>query len=141
MATTKKAATEVKVTEEKKTKITATKKSAAAVVEPVVAVAKATKTTKKAAPVVSVQTTADAPKVSAFMKELSLSADLVKIVGAKTMARTEVTKQIWVYIKEHNLQDAADKRMIKPDAKLAKVLGSEPVHMMKMAGSLNKHMK
>ena len=38
------------------------------------------------------------------------------------MARTEVTKALTQYIKEHNLQDANDKRTILPDNKLSKLL-------------------
>ena len=38
------------------------------------------------------------------------------------MARTEVTKYLTSYIKEHSLQYAEDKRKIKPDKKLAKLL-------------------
>ncbi len=35
---------------------------------------------------------------------LQLSEALQKVVGAKELPRTAVTKQIWVYIKERNLQ-------------------------------------
>lgn len=46
---------------------------------------------------------------------------LEKPVGTE-MARTEVTKHLSAYIKEHNLQFKEDKRKIKPDAKLQKLL-------------------
>ena len=68
-----------------------------------------------------------------------LSPELADIVGEKEMSRPGVTQALWVYIKEKNLQDPNDKRMINPDEKLAKVLGTEPVHMMKMAGLLSPH--
>lgn len=68
-----------------------------------------------------------------------LSPELEAIVGTGPMSRPAVTKALWVYIKEHNLQDANDKRMINPDAKLAAVLGSDPIHMMKMAGKVSPH--
>jgi len=70
-----------------------------------------------------------------------LSPELSAIVGATEMSRPEVTKAIWVYIKAHNLQDAKDKRTIVPDAKLAKVIGNNPVNMMKLAGLLGPHFK
>ena len=38
------------------------------------------------------------------------------------MARTEVTKYLTQYIKEHQLQFASDKRKIIPDAPLKKLL-------------------
>ena len=40
------------------------------------------------------------------------------------MARTEVTKYVTQYIKEQELQDPQNKRHIKPDKKLSKLLGS-----------------
>ena len=70
-----------------------------------------------------------------------LSKELADIVGADEMARTEVTKKLWDYIKANKLQDSKNKRLIVPDAKLAKVLGKNPVDMMKMTGLLSKHFK
>ena len=37
------------------------------------------------------------------------------------MSRTEVTKQISVYIKKNNLQDNDDRRKVNPDANLIKL--------------------
>ena len=52
------------------------------------------------------------------------------------------TKKVWDYIKAHNLQDATNKRLIKPDARLTKVFGSpDPIDMLKLAGLLSKHIK
>jgi DNA topoisomerase-1 len=57
------------------------------------------------------------------------------------MPRGEVLKKVWDYIRAHNLQDPANKRSIRPDAKLAKVFGAnEPVDMFKMTGILSTHM-
>ena len=49
----------------------------------------------------------------------TLSADLAAICGKNKMARTEVTKSIWGYIKKNKLSKG---RTITPDAKLKKVL-------------------
>jgi DNA topoisomerase-1 len=68
-----------------------------------------------------------------------LSQELADIVGTTELSRTETTKRVWDYIKEHNLQDPKNKRTIVPDAKLAKVIGKKPVDMMKLAGFLSKH--
>jgi DNA topoisomerase-1 len=71
-----------------------------------------------------------------------LSPELSKIVNATELSRPEVTKQVWVYIKKHNLQDPTNKRLIRPDAALAKVFGSkDPIDMLKLATVLNKHLK
>lgn len=110
--------------------------------------AKGTKATKTSAEpkAKKTKTTADKAKKkpasakSALGKIYKLSPQLAAIVGTDSMARTEVTKKIWEYIKAHDLQDKNDKRKIVPDAALAKVFGSkEPLSMFAMAGVLNKH--
>ncbi|NDE63852.1 MAG: hypothetical protein EB053_05805, partial [Chlamydiae bacterium] len=53
--------------------------------------------------------------------------------------RGEVTKRIWAYIKEHDLQDPKNKKMIVPDKVLQPILGKEPVHMLKLATALTRH--
>jgi DNA topoisomerase-1 len=71
---------------------------------------------------------------------LKLSRELEEVVGAKELSRPEVIKKVWDYIKEHQLQDPKNKRLIVPDAKLAKILGGKkPVDMMKLSGLLGKH--
>jgi chromatin remodeling complex protein RSC6 len=81
-------------------------------------------------------------KPSAFMKPVQVSETLAEIVGAGPMARTEVTKKLWDYIKKHKLQDQHNKRNILPDQKLAKVLGStQPIDMFKMTSKISKHLK
>lgn len=79
-------------------------------------------------------------KESAFMKPIQVSDALAEIVGKGLMPRTEVTKKLWEYIKKNKLQDKENKRMINPDAKLAKVLGSSAsIDMFKMTSKLSKH--
>ena len=63
---------------------------------------------------------------SGFAKPTEISHDLCDFLGkayGTEMARTEVTKYLTQYIKQHNLQEPADKRKIKPDNKLSKLLG------------------
>lgn len=81
-------------------------------------------------------------KQSAFMRPVQVSDTLAKIVGHGPMARTEVTKKLWDYIKKHKLQDPTNKRNIKPDTALAAVLGSStPIDMFKMTSKISKHLK
>lgn len=76
------------------------------------------------------------------MRPVHVSETLAEIVGQGPMARTEVTKKVWDYIKKHKLQDQNNKRMINPDQKLAKVLGSsQPIDMFKMTSKIAKHIK
>merc|ERR1712166_343205 len=68
----------------------------------------------------------------------ALSADLAAICGKNKMARTEVTKALWGYIKKNKLNKG---RIIHPDAKLKKVLPANSLSMFKIAGMLSKHLK
>ena len=106
----------------------------------------------KAAPAtkVAAKTAAPAKKVAAaparavnaaFMKALTPSKELAAVVGAAPLARTEVVKQIWVYIKKNNLQNPKNMRNILSDAKLKAVFGKDEVTMFEMAGLIGKHLK
>lgn len=62
---------------------------------------------------------------SGFAKPALISNDLCKFLGKDNgsfMARTDVTKEVNKYIKEHNLQNPANKKEIKPDQTLCKLL-------------------
>ena len=62
---------------------------------------------------------------SGFAKPTVISEALCSFLGkpqGTEMARTEVTKHLTTYIKEHNLQDPQNKRTILPDKKLQKLL-------------------
>jgi chromatin remodeling complex protein RSC6 len=80
-------------------------------------------------------------KENKFMAPKQLSEELEAVVGKGPMPFPEVVKNLWVYIKKHDLQDPKNKRTIVPDEKLAKVFGSSaPVNMMKMSGLVFKHL-
>jgi DNA topoisomerase-1 len=70
-----------------------------------------------------------------------LSDDLAKLLNAKELSRPEVTKQLWDYIKANKLQNPTNKRQIIPDAALAKIIGKDPIDMMKLSALLSKHLK
>ena len=78
---------------------------------------------------------------AAFMKPLTPDAALAAVIGAKPLPRTEIVKQLWVYIKAHKLQDATNKRMINADAKLKELFGKSQVSMFELAGLIGKHVK
>ena len=64
-------------------------------------------------------------KPSGFAKPSMISKELCKFLGKNPgteMARTEVTKIITTYIKEKELQNPTNKRVIMPDKKLGKLL-------------------
>ena len=80
-------------------------------------------------------------KSNLVQKTYNLSSELQAVVGARTSTRPQVVKKLWAYIKAHKCQDMKNRRMINPDSKLAAVLGSRSVDMLKMAGLLSKHIK
>lgn len=78
---------------------------------------------------------------SAFMKPLTVSADLAAVVGNGPMPRSEVVKKLWAYIKSKDLQDAKNKRNINADAALKKVFGGKAVvNMFEMTKLVSKHL-
>jgi upstream activation factor subunit UAF30 len=78
---------------------------------------------------------------SAFMKPMTISPELAVVVGKGPMPRSEVTKNIWVYIKKNNLQDPKNKRNIVADEALKKVFGGKGVvSMFEMTKLLGKHL-
>ena len=68
------------------------------------------------------------------------SPALAAVIGAEAVARTEVIKKLWDYIKAQGLQDAANKRAINADAKLKDVFGKDQVTMFELAGIIGKHL-
>lgn len=78
---------------------------------------------------------------AAFMRPLTLSPALALVLGSKPMARTQVVKNLWVYIKKNKLQDSKNRRNINADAKLKAVFGKGTVNMFEMTKLVSKHLK
>jgi chromatin remodeling complex protein RSC6 len=77
-----------------------------------------------------------------FMAPLQPDDKLAAVVGKEPLPRTEVTKRVWDYIREHNLQDPKDKRTIRADDKLRPVFdGKNSVSMFEMTKLVNGHLK
>ena len=130
MATAKKAASGKSAAKKSAAKAPAAKKAAA----PAKSAAKKAPAAKKAA---------GKPRAAnaAFMKPMQPSADLAAVIGSKPMPRSEVAKQIWAYIKKHNLQDKDNKRMINADDNLKKVFGGKKqVSMFDMTKLVSQHL-
>ena len=78
----------------------------------------------------------------ALLKPMNLSAELEAVVGKGPMARGQVVKQIWVYIKKHDLQNPKNKRNILADEKLKVVFGGKSeVTMFEMTKLVSAHLK
>jgi DNA topoisomerase-3 len=69
------------------------------------------------------------------------SAALAAVIGPEAVARTEVIKKLWDYIKANGMQDATNKRAINADAKLKEVFGKDQVTMFELAGIVGKHLR
>jgi len=84
----------------------------------------------------------DTPKKpNGLQKVLQPSPELSAVIGAGQLSRGEVVSKIWAYIKEHKLQDPANKREIIADAKLKPVFGGKDrVDMFEMNKHLAKHL-
>jgi len=79
-------------------------------------------------------------KNSAFMKPLTPSIELAKVVGAKPLPRTEVVKKLWAYIKKNKLQDTKNKRNINADETLKVIFRKNTVNMFEMTKLVSKHL-
>jgi chromatin remodeling complex protein RSC6 len=85
---------------------------------------------------------ADRRQNSGLMKAVQPSAELAAIVGYTPLPRTEITKRLWDYIKEHGLQDAKDRRMINADTKLRPMFGGqEQISMFDLPKLVSRHVK
>ncbi|MBG6076745.1 DNA topoisomerase III [Polaromonas sp. CG_9.11] len=96
---------------------------------------------KVAAKKVAVKT--DKPKVARKTTPgagLKPSDALAAVIGTEQVARPQVIKKLWDYIKAENLQDPANKRAINADAKLLPVFGKPQVTMFELAGIVGRHL-
>ena len=81
------------------------------------------------------------PGRGGLAKPVTPSPALGAIVGTEPLARAELTKRVWDYIKSHDLQDANDRCQINADAQPKAVLGKEQVSMFEMTKRINQHVK
>ncbi|MBP9866242.1 MAG: SWIB/MDM2 domain-containing protein [Candidatus Omnitrophica bacterium] len=78
---------------------------------------------------------------TALTKPLALTANLEAVVGKGPMARGQVVKKLWEYIKKNNLQDQKNKRNINSDEKLKPLFGGKAqVNMFEMTKLVSKHL-
>ena len=84
-------------------------------------------------------------KASGFAVPTKISKDLCNFMGVKEgtqLARTEVTKYIIQYIKDNDLPDKSNKKIIKPNKKLKSLLKLEKndeVTYFNLQKYMNKH--
>jgi len=70
------------------------------------------------------------------------SVALAEIVGSKPLSRNNVTKKLWEYIKENDLQDPKNSEIIIADDKLLPIFGGKKkVTMFKMTLLVQDHLE
>lgn len=72
-------------------------------------------------------------------KVCGISPELQAIVGQATMPRTQIVKQLWVYIRENKLQDPSNKRNIICNDALRLVFNTDSTDMFQMNKLLARH--
>ncbi|GMJ00591.1 hypothetical protein like AT2G14880 [Hibiscus trionum] len=73
-------------------------------------------------------------------KPRRVSPEMQAVVGVPEISRTQALKQIWAYIKEHNLQDPDNKKIINCDEKLKKIFGGKDrIGFLQIAGLITPH--
>ena len=80
-------------------------------------------------------------KPNGLQQPLQPSKELAAVVGPGPLPRGEVVRQVWAYIKQHGLQNPANRREILADAKLEPVFGKKKVTMFEMNKHLAQHLK
>ena len=83
-------------------------------------------------------------KPTGFASPTKISTELCNFMDVKEgtlMARTDVTKYIINYIKQHNLQGSDNKKVIQPDKALKSLLKpeAEEVNYFSLQKYMNKH--
>ena len=106
---------------------------------------KAAKPAKKAVKKVAAKKPATKAKRKlnpALMKPIQPDAVLAVIVGSKPIPRSQMTKNLWDYIKKNKLQDAKKRTLINADDALKAVFGGKKqVSMFEMTKLVSKHVK
>lgn len=75
-----------------------------------------------------------------IMKPRRVSPEMEAFVGAPEIPRTQALKLIWAHIKQHNLQDPENKKVIICDEKLKKIFGGrDRVGFLEIAGLISPH--
>ena len=74
-------------------------------------------------------------------RPVRVTPEMAAIIGRERASWPQISRLIWVYIKEHRLQNPENGRLFKPDRQLAAVMGTEGVDMdgFTMMRSVKQH--
>jgi upstream activation factor subunit UAF30 len=78
----------------------------------------------------------------ALAKPVQPDEALAAVVGPEPLPRTEITKRLWAYIREHNLQDPQNRRNVNADEKLRALFnGKAQVTMFELTKLVSQHVR
>jgi upstream activation factor subunit UAF30 len=82
----------------------------------------------------------DAPKKpNGFQKQMRLSEEMAAWVGKPSASRPEITKHLWAYVKERELQDPENKSFVLADAPLRALTGEARFKAFGFASLIKEH--
>lgn len=87
------------------------------------------------------KTTVPARRTPSMARAVVPSKKLLAFVEDKAQIRVSVVKSVAAYIKEHNLQDPKDKRIVYCDDKLRALLGVEQCTFLEISKYLSPHLR
>jgi chromatin remodeling complex protein RSC6 len=61
------------------------------------------------------------------------------VIGVERAPMGQIVRLTWDYIRNNNLQNPLNRRMIMPDQTLAAVIGAEEIHCFRMMRNLRQH--
>ncbi|KAI0944266.1 hypothetical protein AcW1_002018 [Taiwanofungus camphoratus] len=73
-------------------------------------------------------------------EQYKVHPDLGNILGLKEESRTGVVQALWNYIKIQGLQDKVDRRMVRADAHLRPIFGTESVLFQQLPELVNRYL-
>ena len=77
---------------------------------------------------------------SGLTRQHRVSFELANVIGTNTSSRGQITKGIWAYIKQNDLQQPHDRRLIRCDYKLQQVFdGNTEIHMLSIGKLVQRH--
>jgi chromatin remodeling complex protein RSC6 len=73
------------------------------------------------------------------IKEVQADEHLQAVIGVERATRGQILRLIWVYIRNNNLQNPLNRKMIIPDQTLAAVIGANEILCCQMMKNLEQH--
>lgn len=79
------------------------------------------------------------PKLTGFTKKCKLSEECAAWMGSPTASRPEITKYMWTYVKQRELQDPSNKSIILSDDVLKRLTGEDSFKGFAFAKHIKPH--